>query len=288
MKKFTKKEQINIALMIGAVFVLMAGIPLAITGANSINGWLSDTYAFTQVENATGYYEGPLVDGEDTEGRYASVNGTSTISITEETPVWDTSADWDQVTITSTGEDARMVWNLNYSINDLLRSENYQFRMKFNGTKGLDITINAVKFDGITLTSWEVYSSHVSNGSQVEYWNWTPTQILDDYNNHDAEATDESYIQVIVEGEGDTELTTGDVIQFQFAFGGPDNAYAFSSYQILIGVSAILIVVFLLLGIGATDLWDPITKGPLHGQGTKYYRKARTGMNKRSRSRRSA
>lgn len=285
MRKFTKKEQLNVALMIGAIMILMVGVPLAITGANSINGWLSDTYAFTQTENVTGFYDGPLVDGEDDEGRYASVNGTSTISITEETPVWDTIVEWDQVTITSTGEDVRVVWNLNYSVSDLMRSGDYQLRMKFNGSKGLDITINAVKYDGVTFTSWEVYTGHVSNGSQVEYWNWTPTQILDAVNNINADPTDETYLQLIVEGEdADVKLTTGDVIQFQFALGGADNVYAFTSWQILSGVSAILSLTFLTLSFGATPMWDPITKGPAHGMATKYYKKSKAKSRKSRRS----
>ena len=88
MIKIQNKRQLNKWLMIGAIMILMVGLPFSVWAVNSWNGLLTSTYDYTQFENTTKFYEGPLVDGVATEGRYASIHTNVTTVVTAETPVW--------------------------------------------------------------------------------------------------------------------------------------------------------------------------------------------------------
>ena len=92
------KRQVDIYLMVGAILLLFVGLPVGLWGANTFNSFLAGTATETQVENTTSFYEGPILDGIATEGRYASVNNSV---ITAETPTWDTVTEWDQVVLTT-------------------------------------------------------------------------------------------------------------------------------------------------------------------------------------------
>lgn len=226
-----KKLYTNIALSVLALTFFICGPFLGVFTVEKVNGWLSDGYEYDQIENVTAFYTAPFLEEKSTEARYASVNGTgSSATVTSETPLWDLTTEWDQVTITSTGPDVKVMFNVNMTTKELMEDPYYQMRMRFNGTKGMDLTVEAVKYDGITMTSVELWTGHVSNGSQVAYWNWTPIEILEGHSDLDSEKSDEVWIRIVLEGETGTNLTTGDEIDFQFAFGGPGNSYSLSSW----------------------------------------------------------
>lgn len=279
------KKQLDNILMGGAILLLMVLLPVGIWAANSVNGLLTSGYTYAQQENTTAFYVGPILDGLDAEYRFASVNGTT---IVEETPVWDELSEWDSVTITHTGTDCSMYFNWNVTLADLLASRDYTFRMKFNSSKALDVTINAVKFDGVTLTSVELFTGSVENESSELSWTWKPMDLLEPKTTLNKEITDESYLQIILEGGDTAKLTTGDTVQFQFALGEPDNLYTFTSGGILTTTAVFGGLSFFVLGMASTSAWNPLTNGPLHGYGQKGLAKARKsyGKNKNTRKRR--
>ena len=113
-----KRRKIDVALMIGAIALLIIGIPLGVYAGEKWNGWLSPTYDYTSFpddDNDTldAPYNADLID---TTGYVITVNGTGDDAvITNETVVWDTVLDWDSVTLTDTGI---LVINLNKTISD--------------------------------------------------------------------------------------------------------------------------------------------------------------------------
>lgn len=275
------KRQVDIYLMVGAILLLFVGLPVALWGANTFNSFLAGTATETQVENVTAFYEGPILDGKATEGRFGSF-GNNTVTV--EVPTWDTVTEWDQVVLTTSGTDAKMIFNWNTTVDGLLKSKDYQFRMKLNGTKALAVTINAVKYDGVTLTSVLCKSfPHVGNLSQTIYWNYSGTDLLGVISGLNPATTDEVYIQIIIEGYGTTKLTTGDTIQFQFALVGPSNAYSFTNWQIMTGFATIGGIAFFFVAMASTSYWNPLSGD---GKVQKGYRKAKTSIKRRKSNKR--
>ena len=279
--KARSKRQIDQFLMVGAVLLLVIGIPSMIYVADSYNGLISGTYSYTQQENTTALYTGPIVEGDNDIGSeygVASVNGTTTVTVTNESVSWDVVSEWDQITLTSTGTDNEIYFNWNQTPEKLMAGDNYQLRIKTNGTNALKLSVYAVKFDGVALTSVKAWDGLVSNLSQVIYWNWTPMEILAVQSSLNPEATDEVYFQIIMEGRTTTDnLSVGDTIQFQFALGGSDNVYTFSAKSILHGTATIGGILFIILGIASTPAWNPLTKGVAHGNLKKAYRSTKSG-----------
>jgi hypothetical protein len=257
---------------LGAIALLLLAVPVGVWIGNQVNGWRADSYAYDQMENVTSeYYEAPIIESSDTEAKVVSLNDTT---ITEETPTWDTTSEWDQVIITSTGTDVSLIFNLNISAEDLLRSNDFQVRMKFNGSKPLDVSIETCKFDGITLTTSQVWSKSISNGSQVAYWNWTPTEILEAHDNLNQDPTDESWIRIVIEGGDTSKLTTGDTVQFQVAIGGPDNLLTWSSYGIMTTTATLLGIGLAVMALFASPLVNPVSGGGYLSKGYKKYRRS--------------
>lgn len=254
-KNISKQRKTQVMLMVGALLLMFVGLPVGLYMANGFNGFLSGVNTWTEVENTTAFYDGPILDGDD-EYRYASYNGTT---VTEETPTWDTVTEWDSITIAGTGTNNKVVFNYNKTVDELLNSKINQIRFKLNSSNRLKVTVNAVKWDGVTLTSVQAYSvSHVDNESSTLYWNVTPVKALGYKNDLSPAATDEVYFQIILEGFDATNyLTAGDTIQFQIAEGSSSNAYAFSNIQILRGSVTILGLIFVLVGFASTPYWNP-------------------------------
>jgi hypothetical protein len=241
--------------MVGALLLITVGLPAGIWAANSFNSFLSGTVEYSQVENTTDFYDGPILDDDD-EHRYASYNGTT---VTQETPTWDVTGEWDQVTVVGTGSNNKLVLNWNMTTDDLLNSKFSVVRFKTNCSNELKLTVNAVKWDGVTLTSVEAYSvNHINNESETMNWNITPTKALELVNDLNPAATDEVYFQIVIEGyDSDNYLTVGDTVQFQIATGENGNVYSFSNLQILNGAATIFGLVFLLFGFASTPYWNP-------------------------------
>jgi hypothetical protein len=248
------KKRFEVGLTIGALAVLLLALPIACWTVNNISGWISATNTYDQLDNVTSeYYEGPVLDG-DNEFAVASINGTT---VTEETFVKDTSGDWDQVTISSTEADNILVFNLNSSVEDLLNSRISELRMKFNGSKALDITVQAVKWDTVTLTKHIMFEGEVANESQILYYNMTPLDLLNAKTVLNAEPTDSQWIQILVTAKDTTKLETADVIQFQFAYGEPSNLNVLQNIDILQTTAVIMGVIFFFLAMASTKYWNP-------------------------------
>jgi hypothetical protein len=134
-----KRRKMDVALMLGAVALLIIGIPLGIWMSEKWNGWLSPTYdyaSFPDDDNETldAPYNADLID---TTGFVYTVNGTGDDAvITNETVVWDATLDWDTVTLTG---DGILVINLNKTLDQLYKSKNYQLRMAFNASVGIGV-----------------------------------------------------------------------------------------------------------------------------------------------------
>jgi len=258
-KRMTKQRKLQVWLMVGALLLMFVGLPIGLYFANGFNGYLSSSNEWTQIENTTKFKDAPILD-EDDEHRYASYNGTT---VTEETPTWDSSEEWDSLTVAGTGTNQKVVLNWNTTIDDLLSSKISQFRIKLNCSEHLKVTINLVKWDGVTLTSKEAYSNgHIKNASQTIYWNITPIGLLTLKTGLNADATDTVYFQIIIEGyDSDNYLTAGDSFQFQLATGEASNVYSFSSIQILRGSVTILGLVLLMFGFASTPYWNPFGEG---------------------------
>lgn len=269
------KRKLEVSMMVGALLLLVIGLPTGLWMANGVNSWLSGTDTYAQVENTTAFYDGPILD-DNVEHRYASVNGTVE---TEETPTWDVTLEWDSVTLGSTGTDNKVVFNWNVSVDDIINSKFTGLRLKLNCSKRLTVLVNAVKWDGVSLTSVEAYSNaHIDNESSTVHWNITPMGILAIKNDLNPDATDVVWFQIILEGYDTAKLTTGDTIQFQFATSESGNVYSFTNYQILSFSAVIFGIIFGLIGLASTKYWNPL--GP-----EKKSRK-RSGR-KKSRARRS-
>jgi len=252
----TTKRQLEIYLMVGAIILIFFGIPAGVWAGNSFNTFLAGSVNYDQLENETDFYDGPIIDGDD-QYQYASYNGTT---VTGETPVFDTVTEWDQITITGTGTDNKFVLNWNITTDQLMDSSFSELRIKTNCSKDLKVSIKAVKFDGVTLTSVSAYSSKVRNGSQTVAWNITPMDALILVNNLNPDATDEVYFQIIFEGyDSDNYLEVADVIQFQVATGENGNVYAFSNIQILRAVATLGGVLLILIAFGSTKAWNPVS-----------------------------
>jgi hypothetical protein len=283
------KAQLKTYLMYAAVIFLVIGLPLTLWGANSWNDLLANAdSAYAQQENTTAFYQGAVVDGLSTEARYASVNGTgSDADLTAETPTWDTTSEWDQVTLTTTQTDSKVYFNWNVTTDDLMGAAYEHLRIKTNGTKDYKITVQAVKYDGVDLTAVEgKVFDHVDNGSQVLYWNFTSSELLEIKATLDADATDELYYQIIFEGYDDTKLTTGDTIQFQFALSEIDNAFAWSHLQKIRAYGIIMGILCLFIGFASTRYYNPLVSGATHGYATKgarYYKNRKSRKSTRRR-----
>ena len=267
------KRKLDIYLMVGALLFMIIGIPGMIYVANGWNSFLSQSYDYDQMDNVTAFYNGPLYDGKSTEGRYASMlpNGTG---ITAETPVWDTTGEWDTVTLTGVGVGGAnttliMVFNLNKSADDLLQSKYYSFRVKTNSTASMVMEINAVKYDGVKITEVNMLSAvQLDAGLRINYLNWTPTEVLNWVTTLNPDTTDETYIQVVFSSSTTPadNLTTGDTIQFEYSLGSPGNVYTYSASTILNGVGIIGGITFLLIGFASTPAWNPLAGGGLVGK----------------------
>jgi hypothetical protein len=179
---------------------------------------------------------------------------------TEETPSWDVSGDWDQVTISNDGAKVKLIMNVNKSASDLLNSKYFSLRVKTNSTQHLKVSFYTVKFDATHLYSQQIGTTvTLGNGSKTGFFNWTATDILKAQTLLNPNATDEQYSQLVFESSSTTNnFTSGDVVQYQIHLGKPSNAYAFSAIQILRGVATIGGVIFLLVGFASTPYWNPL------------------------------
>jgi hypothetical protein len=257
MKGKIPQRKIEIYLMVGAVLMLLVGIPLTLFVANGFNGFLSGTANFTQIENTTAFYEGPILD-EDLEGRYASVNVTTVIA---ETPTWDVSEEWDTVTIASTETVNTLVLNWNMTVTNLLKSKISQIRFKTNFSKELKITVNAVKWDGTTLTTHNMEKIlHIGVDNNTVFWNITPSEVLYASAQLNPAVTDEVYFQFEISGHDATtnKLTTGDTLTFQIASASPSNAYSFTGWQILTFTASIMGLFLCFVALASTKYFNPI------------------------------
>ena len=274
--KIRNNRQVEIYLMVGALLLILVGIPGILYAANGFNGFLSGSASLTQIENSTAFYEGPILD-EDLENRYASVNGTT---VTAETPTWDTSDEWDQVIITSTETDNKLVFNWNKTVSEILNSKIYQVIFKTNITKEIKLTINAVKWDGTTLTSVEAHSiTHIGVDNNTVYWNFTASEILYIQTQLNPAIADEVYFQFIFEGyDSDNKLTTGDTLVFQFAYAEPSNVYTFTSWQVLTFTASIMGLLLCFVALASTPYWNPLIG--------RYTRKRKKQPKKNSKKRR--
>jgi len=282
------KKRLDAILNVVALAFLFLIVPGMVYVGNAWNGFLGSTYEWDAQENATSLYQGPVIDGDSSEYRMASVNDTGDV---EETPVWDVSSDWDQVTIVNTGAQVKLIMNLNITANELLNSKYYSLRVKTNGTQPLKISCFAVKFDGVTLTQQQIDESiTVRNGSRTAYFNWTPAEILQVETLLNPELDDETYLQLVFESSSSTDnLTTGDVIQYQIHLGKPSNVYTFSSIQILRGVATIGGILFIMCAFASTSAWNPLSGNDAFAKAKRSYRKRKarkTPKRKSSRRRR--
>lgn len=267
--------------MIGALLLLVIGIPITLWVSNGFNGFLSGAPSYSQIENTTAFYEGPFVDGVETEGRFASVNSTT---VTAETPTWDTSDEWDSIVLTSTEAENKVIFNWNMSVEDLLNSKISQFRIKLNTTKELKISFYAVKWDDATLTKVLAYSiPHIGADNSTVYWNITASDVLNIKSGLAPAITDEVYFQIIIDGyDDDNHLTTADTITFQFATAEPSNAYSFSHYQVLKFTAFLMGAGLFFVGFASTKYFNPLmgkvrssTGGRKKSKGRKRSRKRR-------------
>lgn len=265
------KRRLDAVLNVVALLFLFLAVPGMVWAGNAWNGFLGQTYEWTAQENATAFYEGPILDGDD-EYRYATYYNTS---VTEETPTWDVTGDWDQVTIVGTGAKSVYVMNLNKSVDDLLNSKYYSLRMKTNGSQPIKASLYAVKYDGVALTQQQIdVTVTLGNGSKEAYFNWTPTEILQVNTLLNPAATDESYCQIVIESSSTTNnLTAGDVIQFDIDLGSPSNVYTFSSIQILRGLATIGGIMFILFAFGSTAYWNPFTGNSAVSRAKRSYKR---------------
>lgn len=255
MKTKMSKRKLEVSLMIGALILLFAGIPAMIYMGNAWNGLFSATQEYDQIENTTAFYDGPILD-DDAEYRYGAYNGTT---VTEETPSWDTNLEWDSITLVNTGADPVLVFNVNDTATDLLNTNYNMMRLKINFTKHTTVSVYAVKWDGVTLTSVLLHTAHADNESTTVYYNWTPSGLLSDETTLNPASTDEQWIQIRITGfDDDNVLEAGDTIEFQFAYGGPSGPYAFTSFQILKGVATISGIFLILVGMASTPYWNPL------------------------------
>lgn len=273
------KRRLDAIMNVVALVFLFLLVPGMVTMGNAWNGFLGDTYEWDAQENATAFYDGPIIDGDD-EYRWASVYNTT---VTEETPTWDVTGDWDQVTVVGTGAQSKLVFNLNKSVSDLVNSKYYSLRVKTNGTQPVKVSFYGVKFDGVTLTEQQIATTvTLGNLSKTAYFNWTPTEILQVDTLLNAEATDEVYTQIVIESSSTTlNLTAGDVIQFQVSLGKPSNVYTFSSIQILRGVATIGGIIFILFAFGSTSAWNPLTGNDVFAKTKRSYKKRKSSKKRR-------
>jgi hypothetical protein len=124
--------------------------------------------------------------------------------------------------------------------------------VKTNGSKALDLKIEACKSDGVTLSTVELFTAEIGNKSQITTWDYTATQILEAKNTLNAAATDKVWIRIAISGGGTQKLTTADTVQFQFAHRGVDNVYSRSNEDMM-GITAVILgIVFIILGVIAT------------------------------------
>lgn len=276
------KRKTEVYMMVGALLLLFVGLPVALWGANAFNGYLSGVSTFSQVENVTAFYNGPILDGDD-EYKVASYNGTTVV---EETPSWDSNEEWDSIILLGNGTNNKVVFNWNVTVDDLLASKYNGFRMKFNGTDHLIVTVNAVKWDGVTLTSVQAYENlHVLNESATITWNMTPMNILNLKTTLAPAGTDEVYFQIIVTGyDSDNYLVLADTFEFQFATSEPGNVYAFTHLQILQGSATILGLTFILVGFASTSAWNPFGGG--NAPVNRAYRAGKRTVSKTNKKRR--
>lgn len=281
------KRKMEIYLMVGALLLLFVGIPAAVWMANSVNGYLSANPTYAQIENTTAFLDAPLIADEiDTEYSFASVNGTD---ITEETPTWDVDGDWDEVTLTANETRNLVMFNVNMTVRELLNTDYSALRLKLNGTNELKVTIYAVKSDGVLLTKSLAYQFvHVGNETQTLLWNFTPSTILGLQVALKPALTDVVYFQIVIEGyNAANALTTGDTIQFQFAWAGSAAAYSFTSWQILTGVSSMIGICLMFVAMASTPYWNPLSgKGRASSSGSAPPARRKAPRRKASRRRR--
>lgn len=268
-------------MMVGALLLLFVGIPGAIYLANSVNGYLSANPEYTQIDNTTAFIDEPfLADDIDTIYHYAAVNDTT---ITEETPSWNTVGEWDSVTLTINETRAKMIFNVNLTVKELLETDYSALRMKFNCSKEIAVNVYAVKSDGVLITKVLAKAiPHITNESTTVLWNFTPSQILALQTSLGPDLTDEVWFTIEIVGyDADYLLTLGDTIEFQFAWAGSAAVYSFTSWQILTGVAVIAGIILILVAFGSTSYWNPLTgsRSRSSGGSRRSYRRRKNRRN---------
>lgn len=247
----SENRKSNLIGMVIASAILLLGVPGAVYLGNGYNALVSTNQSYSEIENTTAFQDQVVWKDVETEGAIAS--GTSKgANFTEETPIWDTTKEWDQVTFTTTAEDGMIRFNVNKSVGQVLKSSISGLRIKTNCSLSLDIKIYAVKWDGTKLTRVEAFSKSLDNGSEETEWVITPMDILYLQSQLNPDTLDDEWIQIEISGNGTDKLTTGSVLQFQFAWEEPDNPFALGSFVLLQSIGVILLIVFTVLGVIAT------------------------------------
>lgn len=254
------KKNTDVALMILAISLIVVGIPIGMYMADSWNSWLSPTYDYTSFpDNDTDLLEAPVLGAViSTEGSAVTVNGTTaTATITNETVIWDSPLDWDSVTMTGAGD---LILNLNKTVSDLYGSVNYQMILNTNSSIDLTLTLQAIKSDGIILTSYDLNTWNPGNGSNSVYWNWTPSDIMEIITTMNVRATEETWIRLVIE-ETDGALEIGDSVEFKIELGGSGHVYGISSEKTLQMTLWIGTLIFGFVALASTPWFNPTTKG---------------------------
>lgn len=256
-----KRRKIDVALMLGAVALLIVGIPMGIWVSEKWNGWLSPTYdyaSFPDDDNHTldAPYNADLID---TTGLVYTVNGTGEDAvITNETVVWDTVLDWDSVTMTDAGI---LVVNLNKTVGAIYTGKDYQFRFTLNCSEDLEISLEAVKSDGVLMTVVPIVGPIESDGTGIIYWNLTPAEVLGIVTTLNALATEENWIRIVITGAEGADLDLGTTIEFKGELGGSGHVYAVSPQYTLQAVALVFTLVFGFVAVASTPYFNPLNKG---------------------------
>jgi hypothetical protein len=258
--RMSKERKLDVALMIGAIAMILIALPLGVWASEKWNGWLSPTFTYTSdpdEDNDT--VDMPfLADLIDTTGFVASVDGTDEDAvIVNETVIWDDTNDWDAVTMSQNGT---LYINWNETLDGLYNAKSFQYRFSTNSSVALDITIQAVKSDGIAITAVDLaHFTAEADDTAVHYWNWTPASMLEDVSAFKPLATDDVWIRIVIAGEEAVDLTAGDVIEFKGEVGGSNHVYAVSSKYALQATAMIFALVLGFLAIASTAYFNPLS-----------------------------
>lgn len=260
------KRKLDIILMVLGLLTITVFVPLTISAMSSANTLLTTNYDYSQVENETGFYDGPIVDGVATEGKILTGGSTGT-NISEETVTWDSVSEWDTLTVTTVNTDATIFFNLNDTVNEIYDSSTSKFRFKVNSSFDMTGTLYVCVFDGVDLVKTKAWEKHIGNGSQEVTYNFTATEILSLKTQARPEKTDEVFWQWALTTTDDSvsNFTTGSSIQFQMAWGTPDNVFTLSSSTIIQFVAGIGAFFFFFIAIASTKWFNPLQKGATGG-----------------------